>query len=93
MTIHRLLGGDCRATLRHAVKRSLARALYTLCVAVVAVVMVALLLGLTATSLSDDECRLWSGLAHCPPLAEIFGLESVAALTPPRPVQTALPPR
>lgn len=61
--------------------------------AAVAVMMVGLLLVRTATSLSNDRCRLWSGLAHHSAPVEMFGLKSIAALTPARSVRTAFPHR
>lgn len=64
---------------------ALVRACYSLAVATVAVVLVAVLAMLTALSMSDEECRPWLGLDQCQPIVQMLDLGPAAG--PHRPVR------
>lgn len=69
-------------------KLALVRACYSLAVATVAVVLVAVLAMLTALSMSDEQCRPWSGLDQCQPIVQMLDLGPAAGpVTPHRPVR------
>jgi hypothetical protein len=78
--MHYKFRSELASSVLRAVRLALARALYTLFVAAVALTTVGLVSALTASSITGQECRPLSGLTGCPPLAEMFGLDMAASL-------------
>ena len=80
--MHHKFHGELALGVLRAARLALARALYTLFVAVVALTTVGLVSALTASSITGQECRPLSGLTGCPSLDEMFGLDMAASLIP-----------